>query len=62
MCCITKIIACLTKQKAKSLLMLGVFICHILGLYLDVSDPVCEKESYSLSDCTCLATHNVTCE
>ena len=25
-------------------------------------DPVCEKGSYSLSDCTCLVTHNLTCE
>jgi len=26
------------------------------------SDPVCKNGSYSLSNCTCLVTHNVTCE
>ena len=27
-----------------------------------ICDPVCEKGSYSLSGCTCLVTHNLTCE
>jgi len=30
--------------------------------FMNICDRLCEKGSYSLSNCTCLTIHNLTCE